>query len=144
MSKWITFDNFINISLMFSRYMAICHPLSPQARSSPGQAKKTILKIWLISFVSAAPWSQYTQVNYLIFNNEPLEESAWCSIPFTEDNIGSVYLMLSYTFIYFIIPMISVTILYIKIGISLHRRETLTEETVNANDPENDQVDQAR
>ena len=54
------------------------------------------------------------QVNYLYFNNEPLEESAWCSIPFTEDNIGSVYLMLSYTTIYFIIPMITVTILYIR------------------------------
>ena len=94
--------------------MAICHPLSPQARSSTGQAKKTILKIWLISFVSAAPWSQYTEVNYLLFNNEPLLESAWCSIPFTEDNIGSVYLMLSYTLIYFIIPMITVTILYIR------------------------------
>ena len=48
---------------MLSRYMAICHPLSPHARSSPGQAKKTILKIWLVSFVTAAPWSQYTQVH---------------------------------------------------------------------------------
>ena len=142
--------------------MAICHPLSPQARSSTGQAKKTILKIWLISFVSAAPWSQYTEVNYLVFNNEPLLESAWCSIPFTEDNIGSVYLMLSYTLIYFIIPMITVTILYIRsteerlnregssqsmfsrIGLSLHRRETLGEETVAATGPDNHQIDQAR
>ena len=61
-------------------------------------------------------WSAWdcTQVNYLIFNYEPLEETAWCSIPFTEDHIGSVYLMLSYTVIYFIIPMITVTILYIR------------------------------
>ena len=63
------------------------------------------------SAVRGEPWRQ---VNYLYFNNEPLEESAWCSIPFTEDNIGSVYLMLSYTTIYFIIPMITVTILYIR------------------------------
>ena len=47
---------------MFSRYMAICHPLSPHARASTGQAKKTILKIWLVSFATAAPWAQYTQV----------------------------------------------------------------------------------
>ena len=97
------------------------------------------------------------QVNYLYFNNEPLEESAWCSIPFTEDNIGSVYLMLSYTLIYFIIPMITVTILYIRfredrlrnkagssrslfrIGLSLHRRETL-----GVNSIDNHQIDQAR
>ena len=105
---------------------------------------------------------QSSQVNYLIFNDEPLEETAWCSIPFTEDNIGSVYLMLSYTLIYFIIPMITVTILYIRsteerlnregssestfsrIGLSLHRRETLGEETVAATGPDNHQIDQAR
>ena len=65
------------------------------------------------SLTSSALWHS-TQVNYLYFNSEPLEDSAWCSIPFTEENIGSVYLMLSYTTIYFIIPLITVTILYIR------------------------------
>ena len=44
----------------------------------------------------------------------------------------------------FIIPMITVTILYIRIGHSLHRREILTEETVNVTEPENHQIDPAR
>ena len=32
----------------------------------------------------------------------------------------------------------------IRIGLSLHRRETLGEETVSASEPDNHQIDQAR
>ena len=79
-----------------------------------GKARKVILKIWIVSFLSVAPWFQFTRVNYLIFNNEQLEESAWCSVLFNEENVGSVYLMLFSTLIYFVLPLMLVTVLYIR------------------------------
>ena len=79
-----------------------------------GKARKVILKIWIVSFLSAAPWFPFTRVNYLIFNNEQLEESAWCSVLFNEENVGSVYLMLFSTLIYFVLPLMLVTVLYIR------------------------------
>ena len=96
------------------RYFAICRPFSSLANSTPGKAKKVILKVWLISFISAAPWAMFTKVNYLIYKGKELEESSWCSIPFNEENIESLYMMLFTTVVYFIIPMFTVLILYIR------------------------------
>ena len=42
--------------------------------------------------------------------------SDWCSIPFNEEGIGSMYLMLAATVLYFIIPMFTVTFIYIRLG----------------------------
>ena len=46
--------------------MAICKPLSPMARSSMGEARKIILLIWIISFISALPWAMFTKVSQQI------------------------------------------------------------------------------
>ena len=97
-----------------SRYLAICRPLSPLARSSVGEAKKIVLLIWVVSLVSALPWSMFTKVNYLVFNNQTLLQSAWCSIPFNEQSSASLYMMLTTTIIYFFAPMVIVTLLYTK------------------------------
>ena len=109
-------------SLLF-RYLAICHPLSPLSRSSTGKAKKIIAWIWLISFMSAFPWALFTKVNYLVYKGKIVEESAWCSIPFNEETTGSLYMMLGSTVIYFFVPMVVVTLLYTRIGLTLHRNK---------------------
>ena len=49
-----------------------------------------------------------------MYEGQDLAESAWCSIPFTEEGIGSMYLMLAATILYFIIPMVTVTFIYIR------------------------------
>ena len=112
--------NFIaeDINCSIFRYLAICRPFSPRARSSPRKAKTIIVRIWIISFLSACPWARYTKVNYLIYDGVELEESSWCSIPFNEENIGSLYLMLASTLVYFLVPMITVSVLYIRLFIN--------------------------
>ena len=74
-----------------------------------------IVRIWIISFLSATPWALYTKVNYLVLDGALLEETSWCSIPFNEENIGSLYMMLATTLVYFLVPMITVTFLYIRL-----------------------------
>ena len=70
--------------------------------------------IWSISFLSAMPWAFFTKVNYLEYDGTILEESAWCSIPFNEETSGSLYMMLGSTILYFFIPMVVVTLLYLR------------------------------
>ena len=94
------------------RYLAICRPLSPHSRSSTGKAKKMIIFIWLFSFTTACPWAFFTKVNSLKYKDRILMESAWCSIPFTEETSGSLYMMMCSTLVYFFFPFFIVTALY--------------------------------
>ena len=43
-----------------------------------------------------------------------LLQTAWCSIPFTEESYGSLYMMLGSTLVYFFAPIVIVTLLYSK------------------------------
>jgi hypothetical protein len=104
----------MSITATASRYLAICHPLSPLSRSSTGQAKKMICFIWFVSFMLASPWSFLTKVNYLEYQGRILEEYAWCSIPFNEDTHGSLYMILGSMLLYFFAPMFVVTLLYTR------------------------------
>lgn len=112
------------VAFSFERYLAICRPLSPLSRSTMGKAKKIILLIWIISFLSAFPWALFTKVNRLVYTDgTELEQSAWCSIPFNEESHGSLYMMMGSTMIYFFAPMVIVTLLYSKIGLTLYRNK---------------------
>ena len=108
---------------MCIRYLAICHPLNTLARSDMTQARKIIVAIWSISFISASPWALFTKVNYLTYEEDILEESSWCSIPFTEETDGSLYMMLCSTILYFFLPLVVVAALYTRIGLTLHRHK---------------------
>ena len=57
------------------------------------------------------------QVNYLTneFTGEPLEETAWCNIPWNEVSSRTpVYLMIMSTVVAFIIPFTLAIVLYFK------------------------------
>ena len=88
--------------------------MSPLSRSSTGKARKVIGMIWLVSFLSAMPWAFFTKVNYLVYKDNILVESAWCSIPFNEENSGSLYMMMTSTIIYFLVPFVIVSALYLR------------------------------
>ena len=104
----------IDSCAFLSRYVAICHPLSQHARSSTSKAKKVVMFIWVTSVLSALPWSFFTKVNYLTYKGRPLMESAWCSIPFNEENSASLYMMLISTIVYFVLPLITVVFAYLR------------------------------
>ena len=70
--------------------------------------------IWLISILSASPWAFFTKVNYLMYKDKILVESAWCSIPFNEESSGSLYMMMTSTVVYFLAPLVTVTVLYLR------------------------------
>ena len=56
----VIFDD-VEMIGMFSRYVAICQPLSGVAQYS-SDCKKMIALIWFIGIVTACPWALFTKV----------------------------------------------------------------------------------
>ena len=73
------------------------------------------------------------QVNYLKHNDRQLEESAWCSVPFDENDTGALYMTLTCILLFFIIPLFIVIILYAKIAVSFSckRRTEPSQHSIN-------------
>ena len=105
--------------------MAICKP-HPQRHkgkiSRTKTASRVIFIIWITSFITALPWSYFTKVNYLDFKGKILLNSAWCSVPFDE-NSGTLYMTMACTLVFFILPIIIVTVLYIQIALSFSQKK---------------------
>lgn len=111
------------VAFTIERYQAICHPLSLNSRSGAGRAKRMILLVWVVSLVSALPWSLFAKVNYIKYKGRDLEQSAWCSMPYNEeapDNMP-LYVTVAATFLYFVIPFTIVLFLYLRIGLTMKR-----------------------
>ena len=98
------------------RFQAICHPLTLNSRTGVGRARLVILIIWVVSTLSAFPWSIFAKVNYIQFEGQDLVQSAWCSMPFHEEDINKtpLYFTIASTFLYFVIPFTIVFVLYLQ------------------------------
>ena len=100
----------------YPRYQAICHPLTLNCRTGVGRARRVILLVWIVSAVSAFPWAIFAKVNYIQFDGEDLPGSAWCSMPFNEEDLDKtpLYFTVASTFLYFVIPFTIVFVLYLR------------------------------
>ena len=98
------------------RYQAICHPLTLNSRTGVGRARRVILIIWISSAVSAFPWSVFAKVNYIQYEGHDLAQSAWCSMPFHEEDLDTtpLYFTIASTFLYFVVPFTIVFVLYLR------------------------------
>ncbi|XP_053945277.1 pyrokinin-1 receptor [Anastrepha ludens] len=92
------------------RYMAICHPFLGQAMSKLSRAIRIIVLIWLVSVLTAIP--QAAQFGIIMLNG--IEK---CTVV---RNIIQHSFQLS-TFIFFFAPMSIILVLYLLIGLRLHR-----------------------
>uniref|UniRef100_T1JJP1 G-protein coupled receptors family 1 profile domain-containing protein n=1 Tax=Strigamia maritima TaxID=126957 RepID=T1JJP1_STRMM len=107
------------------RYVAVCHPILSQTLSSLPRVNRIIGVTWILSLVSAIPFSVFTRVYYTDFppnSGQWLEESAICSIPLTK---GSEYrpLLLFSSLVFFLLPMCLIVCLYIRIALALRANQ---------------------
>ena len=90
-----------------------------------GRALRILAAIWFVAFVSASPFAVFMTVSYLPypeeagpdFDDKTILESAFCTIIQPK----GYPLFESATFIFFLVPMILLSLLYIRIVIRLHR-----------------------
>ncbi|GFO40705.1 neuropeptide capa receptor [Plakobranchus ocellatus] len=103
------------------RYLAICHPLREQRGSRQARALRCVLTVWLVSALCALPYPVHTRVFPWAINpldQSPIEDSLVCNIP-VKWLQTMIYCFQISTFVFFILPMIVITIMYMMIGVRL-------------------------
>lgn len=109
------------------RWAAICHPMRFQKLSNLSRAVKEIVVIWILSILCALPYPIHTRTFHEMTHPvtfRPLLDSMVCSIPHQWRETMKVFLQLS-SFIFFVLPMTLITLIYIRIGITLYNSEVI-------------------
>ena len=112
------------------RYIAICHPIKLHKTCRTSRAMRCIVLIWTVSMFSALPYPLHTRIFYFLENErtkEIIPESLVCSIPKKWMNRMLTVFQIS-TFVYFVLPMIVITVFYILIGLKLRKTEIASRE----------------
>ena len=116
------------------RYIAICHPIKLQKACRASRALRSIVIIWVVSMLSALPYPLHTRIFYYLYNErtgEIIPESLVCSIPIKWIKRMLTVFQIS-TFVYFVLPMIVITVFYILIGLKLRRSELASRDVIAA------------
>ena len=84
--------------------------------SSSKKLWKNNSKEKMIEFTNFTHFFCIFQVNYLTneYTKKEMPESAWCAVPWNENAKAPLYLMISSTFVAFVIPFSLVMVLYFR------------------------------
>ncbi|RWS30743.1 G-protein receptor-like protein [Leptotrombidium deliense] len=107
------------------RYVAICHPLRAHTMSKLSRAVRLIVVIWICATLGAIPLAAQFGIKYEEVDGLLNPESAECTVKRPIN-----YAFETSTFIFFAIPITLICVLYMFIGIELHR----SDRTINRND----------
>ncbi|XP_051161881.1 neuropeptides capa receptor-like [Leptopilina boulardi] len=107
------------MAFSLERYVAICHPFRLQGISGFKRPIIVIFGCWLTGIITAIPTALNSIVSSMYYFQGKLilsEKSALCATR----RFQYPYLEISFV-VFFLVPMILITILYIKMGLKIHR-----------------------
>ena len=108
------------------RYVAICHPFRSHTMSKLSRAIKFILVIWLLALSFAIPMAlQFGLVKHADNTNIVL-----CTLKFTLYRHSFEIA----TLLFFVIPMILITVLYVMIGLKLRQSNMMKRDNSSGNE----------
>ncbi|CAG2112324.1 unnamed protein product, partial [Medioppia subpectinata] len=99
------------------RYVAICHPLKAHTMSQLPRAIKSILIVWALGAICAIPVAWQFGIIYVPYSGRQLYDSAQCTVKQVIFKYGFEIA----TLVFFIIPITVISVLYVLIGVHLHR-----------------------
>lgn len=122
----VCFASILNVTaLSVERYIAVVHPLKVKHMTTGSHVKRVILILWVLSMLCAVPNTSTQGIEEL----EPLfgrkfPQSAVCKVvkPIQTYNL----IILISTLLFFLLPMLIISILYLLIGLQLHREKANT------------------
>ncbi|XP_015839433.1 neuromedin-U receptor 2-like isoform X1 [Tribolium castaneum] len=100
------------------RYVAICHPFLSHTLSKLNRAIKFIVAIWMVAMCLAIPQAMAFGLVYeRLPDGRVVEEHCVCTVKrFVIPHAFEIS-----TFVFFVAPMSLITVLYVLIGLQLHR-----------------------
>jgi len=102
------------------RYVAICHPMRAKTMSSLSRAVKTMIVVWIVAGCCSIPiWIQFGVIYQLDADGRPIADSALCTI--RPDMMHLQYFFEASSVVFFIIPMVVISVLYTLIACSIRR-----------------------
>ncbi|XP_071773809.2 neuromedin-U receptor 1-like [Centroberyx gerrardi] len=121
----VCFASILNVTaLSVERYVAVVHPLKVRRVTTRAHAKRVIATLWVLSMLCAVPNTSLHGVMVLPprFGRE-FPQSAMCGLvkPTWMYNL----IILITTLFFFLLPMLIITVLYLLIGLRLHRERVM-------------------
>ncbi|XP_030607398.1 neuromedin-U receptor 1-like [Archocentrus centrarchus] len=122
----VCFASILNVTaLSMERYVAVVHPLKVKHLTTRAHVKRVIFMLWGLSMVCAVPNTSLHGIEVLPprFGRE-FPQSAICHVvkPTWMYNL----IILISTLVFFLLPMLIISILYLLIGLRLRRERVMT------------------
>uniref|UniRef100_A0A3P9L733 Neuromedin U receptor 1a n=1 Tax=Oryzias latipes TaxID=8090 RepID=A0A3P9L733_ORYLA len=116
-------------ALSIERYIAVVHPLKAKYVVTRTHAKRVILTVWGVSVLCSVPNTSLHGISILHIpspgpagnRNEEIPDSAICTLV-KPRWIYNLTIQLT-TFLFFILPMLTISVLYMLIGLQLKREK---------------------
>ncbi len=129
----VCFASVLNVTaLSVERYRAVVHPLQTKHVATHAHAKRVILVLWAVSLLCALP-------NTSLHGVETLKPSFGLTFPdsgvcmVVHDRWIYNLLVQVTALLFFILPMLTITVLYVLIGLQLHRERDCFDSKIGLN-----------
>lgn len=108
------------------RYLAICHPIRAHTMSRLSRVIKLIIVIWICAALAATPLAIQFGIKYEYVNGVPDPNTAECTVISSIDHSFGIS-----SIVFFAVPCILISVLYLKIGRHLRKSENMSRHQVD-------------
>ncbi|XP_062903355.1 neuromedin-U receptor 1 [Mobula hypostoma] len=122
----VCFASVLNVTaLSAERYIAVVHPFKAKYIVTRTHVKRVIIALWVLSVCLAVPNTSLHGIQYLKTpSGELIEESALCML-LKPIWVYNVIIQIT-TVLFYFIPMITLSVLYLLIGLQLRREKAFS------------------